>query len=423
MTTRPRLTPAIADVRRAVRESLAGLLPDAAVAAADSVSPDVAAGSPDVAVSSVRRFVINAEDVGAALMTNRRIDGARADAGADLSANALAADASAADAAVADVLVALSGGADSLALAAATAFEAPRAGGGKGLRAGAVIVDHGLQTGSAEVAERAAAQARELGLDPVLVRRVVVGTGGGPEAAAREARYAALAAAASETGARAVLLGHTLDDQAETVLLGLARGSGTASLSGMAPVSVASSSEAQGGASVTYLRPLLGIRRAQTLQFCKDSGLEPWQDPQNADPKFARVRVRETVLPVLEAELGPGIAEALARTAEQAREDAEALDHFAEEQAEELADHAEAGLSLSVKGLASNPAALRQRIIRLAVAAEFGVSLSRAQTLEVARLVTDWRGQGVLHLPGVRVVRQGALIVFSAVEDGARARG
>lgn len=354
MTTRPRLTPAIADVRRAVRESLAGLLPDAAVA---------------------------------------------------------------------DVLVALSGGADSLALAAATAFEAPRARGGAGLRAGAVIVDHGLHAGSAEVAERAAAQARELGLHPVLVKRVAVGTEGGPEAAARDARYAALAAAASETGARAVLLGHTLDDQAETVLLGLARGSGTSSLSGMAPVSVASSSEAQGGASVTYLRPLLGIRRAQTLQFCKDSGLVPWQDPQNADATFARVRVRETVLPVLEAELGPGIAEALARTAEQAREDAEALDHFAEEQAEELVDHAEAGLSLSVKGLASNPAALRQRIIRLAVAAEFGVSLSRAQTLEVARLVTDWRGQGVLHLPGVRVVRQGALIVFSAVEDGGRDRG
>lgn len=451
MTTRPRLTPAIADVRRAVRESLAGLLPDAAVAAADSVSPDVA-GSPEVAGSSVRRFVINADDVGAALMTNRRIDEAKADAsadaGADLAADALAADASAADAAVADFLVALSGGADSLALAAAAAFEAPRARGGAGLRAGAVIVDHGLQTGSAEVAERAAAQARELGLDPVLVRRVAVGTEGGPEAAAREARYAALAEAASETGARAVLLGHTLDDQAETVLLGLARGSGTASLSGMAPAtraqlrplatnaparpgasaaagrnSAAASEAARGGASVTYLRPLLGIRRAQTLQFCKDSGLEPWQDPQNADPKFARVRVRERVLPVLESELGPGIAEALARTADQAREDAEALDHFAEEQAEELADHAEAGLSLSVKGLASNPAALRQRIIRLAVAAEFGVSLSRAQTLEVARLVTDWRGQGVLHLPGVRVVRQGALIVFSAVEDGGRARG
>ncbi|HEU4850069.1 MAG TPA: TilS substrate-binding domain-containing protein, partial [Terrimesophilobacter sp.] len=172
----------------------------------------------------------------------------------------------------------------------------------------------------------------------------------------------------------------------------------------------------------TYLRPLLGIRRATTLQFCIDSGLEPWHDPQNGDPVFARVRVRERVLPLLEAELGPGIAEALARTAEQAREDSEALDHFADEQVEELAEHAEAGLSLSAKGLEHNPAALRQRIIRLAVASEFGVSLSRAQTLEVARLVTDWHGQGELHLPGIRVVRQGALLVFSAA-GGAQGRG
>ncbi|GAA3727843.1 tRNA lysidine(34) synthetase TilS [Leifsonia bigeumensis] len=341
------------------------------------------------------------------------------------------------------VLVALSGGPDSLALAAATAFEAPRA----GLRAGAVVVDHGLQAGSADVAARAAEQARELGLDPVVVRRVEVGAEGGPEAAARTARYAALADAAVELGASAVLLGHTLDDQAETVLLGLARGSGSASLSGMAPVSwsdrdgylrpdaanaparqeanAASGRNREGEGSATapdarfaYLRPLLGIRRATTLQFCVDSGLEPWHDPQNGDPAFARVRVRETILPMLEAELGPGIAEALARTAEQSREDSEALDHFADEQAEELAEHAEAGLSLSVKGLEHNPAALRQRIIRLAVASEFGVSLSRAQTLEVARLVTDWHGQGELHLPGIRVVRQGALLVFSAAGGG-----
>ena len=124
--------------------------------------------------------------------------------------------------------------------------------------------------------------------------------------------------------------------------------------------------------------------------------------------------MRQRVLPVLEDELGPGIAEALARTAEQSREDSEALDHFAEEQVEELAAHAEAGLSLSVSGLAHNPAALRQRIIRLAVLSEFGVSLSRAQTLAVARLVTEWSGQGALDLPRIRVVRQGGHIVFSA---------
>ena len=295
------------------------------------------------------------------------------------------------------VLVALSGGPDSLALAAATAFEAAG-------RAGAVIVDHGLQPGSMDVAARAAEQARALGLDPVLVKAVAVGSVGGPEAAARDARYAALSAAAASTGAVAVLLGQTLDDQAETVLLGLARGSGASSLQGMA------------FSSGIYRRPLLGIRRSTTVQACVDAGLEPWTDPHNSDPVFTRVRVRNSVLPALESELGPGVAEALARTAEQLREDADALDHFAEEIVEELADIAEAGISLPVSALASNPAALRQRLIRLAVLGEFHVSLSRAHTLEVARLVTDWHGQGPLHLPGIEVTRDGGLIIFSRAD-------
>jgi tRNA(Ile)-lysidine synthase len=297
------------------------------------------------------------------------------------------------------VLVALSGGADSLALAAATAFEAPRA----GLRSGAVIVDHGLQDASADIAAAASAVARELGLDPVLVRRVDVSGEGGPEASAREARYAALDAAAVETDAALVLLGHTLDDQAETVLLGLARGSGTASLAGMA---------ARAG---RYARPLLGIRRTTTRQACLDAGLTPWDDPHNADPSYARVRVRERVLPVLEAELGPGVAEALARTAEQLREDDEAFTRQIDEFIEELCEPAEAGIAVSVGALAANPAALRQRVIRHVVASEFGVSLSRTQTLEVARLVTDWHGQGPIDLPGgVRARRDRGLIVFSA---------
>jgi tRNA(Ile)-lysidine synthase len=364
---RPRLTPAIADVRRAVRDGLSALSPTRAGASAARSSqtpvpvtpgtgPDASAASPEPPVP-------------------------------------------ASDASL--VLVALSGGPDSLALAAATAFEAPRA----GLRAGAVIVDHGLQAGSGDVAASAAAQARSLGLDPVLVWTVTVGdssTGGGPEAAARTARYTALADAAAETGAAHVLLGHTLDDQAETVLLGLARGSGAGSMRGM---------EHSNG---LYLRPLLGLRRASTVQFCVDSGLSPWTDPQNSDRAFSRVRVREVVLPMLEAELGPGIAEALARTAEQLREDDDALDHFAEEVAEELADHAEAGISLPVGALASNPPALRQRLIRLAVQSEFHLSLSRAHTLEVARLVTDWHGQGPLDLPGIRVERQRGLLLFTS---------
>lgn len=324
---RPRLTPAMADIRRAVRESLADL------ADADAL-----------------------------------------------------------------VLVALSGGADSLALAAATAFEAPRA----GIRAGAVVVDHGLQVGSDAVAARAADQARELGLDPVRVVRVAVGESGGPEAAARDARYRALDAVAAETDAAAILLAHTLDDQAETVLLGLARGSGAASLQGMAP------------ASGRSRRPLLGIRRTETHQACADQGLEPWHDPHNTDPAYARVRVRERVLPVLEAELGPGVAEALARTAEQAREDADAFQHQIDEFIEDICEPAEAGIAVSVAALAANPAALRQRVIRFVVLAEFGVSLTRAHTLEVARLVTDWHGQAAIDLPGLTARREGGLLVFAA---------
>ncbi|MFC4243600.1 tRNA lysidine(34) synthetase TilS [Gryllotalpicola reticulitermitis] len=296
------------------------------------------------------------------------------------------------------VLVALSGGADSLALAAATAFEAPRA----GLRAGAVIVDHGLQDASAEVAERAALRAREVGLDPVRVVRVHVDPASpeGPEGAARTARYAALAAQASDLGAAAVLLAHTLDDQAETVLLGLARGSGAASLQGMA---------AEAG---LYRRPLLGIRRATTRAFCDDARLEPWHDPQNADLSYARVRVRERALPVLEAELGPGVAEALARTAEQLREDNAAFQQMIEETIEDIVEHVEAGIAVSVSALEANPPALRGRLVRYVALAEFGVALERVHVQAVLRLVTDWRGQKPLDLPGFTAAREGALLVL-----------
>jgi len=301
------------------------------------------------------------------------------------------------------VLVALSGGPDSLALAAATAFEAPK----QDLRAGAVVVDHALQAGSEAVASRASRQASELGLAPVTVRRVAVGSEGGPEGAAREARHASIAQVASETGSALVLFGHTLDDQAESVLLGLARGSGPDSLSGMAPLTRRDSGPAYG-------RPLLGVRRHTTRQACTAAGLAPWDDPQNDDPAFTRVRVRNRLMPALERELGAGVPEALARTADQLREDAAALDHFAEEMAEDLAEHSEAGISLSVPELAANPPALRQRLVRLAVESEFGVTLSRVQTLEVCRLVTDWSGQGPIDLPGVQASRSGDRLAFSA---------
>lgn len=308
----------------------------------------------------------------------------------------------------ATVIVALSGGADSLALAAAVAFEAPK----RGLRVASVTVDHALQEGSDGIAVRAGQIAAGLGIDPLIVK-VAVGGEGGPENAAREARYGVLRDAALDARAAAVLLGHTLDDQAETVLLGLARGSGAASLQGMAPVR-------DDDDGIRWLRPLLGVRRETTRAFCAASDLEFWDDPHNVDDRFARVRVRERVLPVLEAELGPGIAEALARTAEQLREDAEAFDEMIHETIEDIVEHAEAGISVSAAALAANPAALRNRIIRLVVGSEFGASLTRLQTLEVARLVTDWSGQGPIGLPGCFAARVGGRIVFTASAPAAR---
>ncbi len=299
------------------------------------------------------------------------------------------------------VVVALSGGADSLALAAAVAFEAPRA----RRDALAVIVDHGLQEASAAVAASAAERARGLGL-AVRVVRVDVGDEGGPEAAARSARYGALRTEAAERAPAVIVTGHTLDDQAETVLLGLARGSGAASLQGMAAVG-----DLDG---VPLVRPLLDVRRETTRAACTAQGLSWWDDPHNTDDRFARVRVRERVLPALEAEIGPGIAEALARTAAQLREDAAAFDEMIAETIEDIVEPAEAGIAVSVAALAANPAALRHRIIRHVVAAEFHQSLTRAQTLEVARLVTHWTGQGPIDLPGCRAARVGGRIEVTA---------
>lgn len=293
------------------------------------------------------------------------------------------------------VLVACSGGPDSLALAAAVAFVAPRTGG----RAGAVVIDHGLQEGSDKIAQAAADQCRELGLRPVEVLPVTVtGSGEGPESAARDARYAALTAAAEDIGAAAVLLGHTRDDQAEQVLLGLARGSGARSLAGMP-----SSRPAAPGSPVRLVRPFLGLPRTVTLGACQALGLAPWNDPHNQDPDYTRVRAR-AVIPVLEAELGPGVAAALARSADLFRDDADALDA--------AADTAYRGLGeppWAVSDLRDLPVAVRRRVWRR-LALDSG-SPSGALTAEHLRgvdaLVTHWRGQGPIDLPGgLRMMRR-----------------
>lgn len=296
------------------------------------------------------------------------------------------------------VLVACSGGADSVALAAATAFAAP----GLGLRAGAVVVDHRLQPGSGQVAAGAAAICRDLGLTPVLERGVDAHGPGGPEAAARTARYAALESAAVETGAVAVLLGHTLDDQAETVLLGLGRGSGPRSLAGM---------PARAG---RWYRPFLALRRATTEDCCRALDL-PWsEDPTNhpdgpwrrADGgPLRRAALRHRVLPALAEALGPGVPEALARTADRLREDE---DHLAA-QARHLATRAGLGedddggpVDLDARTLAAAHPALRGRALHLAATAAGATpgALSAVHVASLSALVADYRGQGPLDLPG-----------------------
>jgi tRNA(Ile)-lysidine synthase len=285
------------------------------------------------------------------------------------------------------VLVACSGGADSLALADAVAFEAPRA----AIMAGGVTVDHGLQPGSAARAEQVTQLMARLGLSPALSLAVTVAGPGGPEGAARTARYAALDQAADTAGAVTVLLGHTLDDQAETVMLGLARGSGARSLAGMA---------LRAG---RYRRPLLRIRRDQTRAACAAAGLEPWDDPQNSDLAFTRARVRWQLMPVLTDVLGPGAAEALARTAELLRADADALDGLAAAEVAGLGGAA----AVTDQGwpaahLAALPDAVRHRVLRQA-AIEAGSppgALSHRHIASLDELITAWHGQRWADLPG-----------------------
>ncbi len=297
------------------------------------------------------------------------------------------------------VVVACSGGADSLALLAGTVFEAVPL----SLQVIGATVDHGLQEGSREHADRVAEQMRSLGVAESVTARVNVEAPGlGPEAAAREARYAVLLQLAERFSARVVLLGHTLDDQAETVLLGLARGSGARALAGMRRD------------FEVYRRPLLDVTRADTETACLVEGVDFWTDPHNSDERFTRVRVRTKVLPLLEAELGPGVAATLARTADMLRADTAYLDRSAAE-ALVTAREDEALAVATLKGL--DPA-IRRRVLHLA-AVEAGAphaELFHSHVLEVERLVTDWHGQKWIELPGhVRVQRRDGQLQFHVV--------
>ncbi|MCL2614101.1 MAG: tRNA lysidine(34) synthetase TilS [Nocardioidaceae bacterium] len=279
----------------------------------------------------------------------------------------------------ATVLVACSGGPDSTALLSATVFEGHKA----GLRVIGVTVDHGLQEGSADHAALVVRRMAAMGVDETASARVTVSAAGlGVEAAARRARYDVLEQMREHFGADRVLLGHTRDDQAETVLLGLTRGSGARSLAGMRR------------SFDHYARPLLEVSRDDTVTACQVEGLAVWSDPHNDDPGFTRVRVRQRVLPVLEDELGPGIAETLARTADQVRDDVELLDAMALAAYEEMAD-------LEVAELGATHPALRARVLRLA-ALDAGAIDAELFHVHVTRLVALVVGEirGEVQLPG-----------------------
>lgn len=290
------------------------------------------------------------------------------------------------------LVVACSGGPDSLALAAVTQLVAAR----HSCPVTAMVVDHGLQPGSAQVAESARDQLTGRDLRTEIIQVALERTGG-PEAAARTARYAALTGAAQALQAL-VLLGHTLDDQAETVLLGLARGSGARSLSGMS------------GRRGIFWRPLLDLRRSVTRAACAELGLAPWHDPHNDSPDFARVRVRQAVLPTLEAQLGPGIAEALARSADQLRDDADLLDALAATAYDQITSPA----GLPCAGLAELAPSLRRRVLLRYLGERGARDVGAVHLAAVDRLVMRWHGQHGVDLPGLRVVRERGHLVTVA---------
>ena len=293
------------------------------------------------------------------------------------------------------ILVACSGGADSLALAFAISREAPKL----ALRTIALTIDHQLQSGSAEQASKVGEQCLSFGINEVKFHQVKVEVIDGMEASARRARYGALDKVSQEYGAAAIFLGHTRDDQAETVLLGLARGSGTRSLAGMAP---------QNG---KYLRPLLQVTRSQTVAACQEEKIIFWEDPHNVDPRYLRVRVRHELLPHLEEVIGPGVAAALARSAQILRDDADALDSWADREFQGMDWR-----SLEIQRLAQMPRALRSRLIRRAIYATGAPpgSISAEHVSAIEAFFSDWRGQGEVSLPGgVKVSRKSGRLSLS----------
>lgn len=296
-------------------------------------------------------------------------------------------------------LVALSGGADSLALASAVASEAARK--DASFNAGAVIVEHGLQEATKKVAEDTATLARELGLEPVMIIPVSITEQGlGAEGDARAARYSAFEEAVEKTGARGVIIGHTMNDQAEQVLLGIARGSGARSVSGIAEQ------------RDIYIRPMLEISRNETEASCREMGIDFWVDPHNSHEEYARVRVRKNLLPQMIEELGEDVVQNLARTAQIAREDADAMDFIIDEKIESLIKISDNEYSFNVQDLQRLHVAIRKRMFKKLAKDHMNADFMSIHCEAVNDLIDDWNGQKPLNLPGGTTVKRQKL------EDG-----
>ena len=291
------------------------------------------------------------------------------------------------------ILFGCSGGADSMALAAALLKEAGNS------KVIPVVVDHGLQKDSADIAAQTVSKLKALGYSEVASARANVELTDGLEASARRARYLIFKQFIDSYQPKYFMLAHTLNDQAETVLLGLARGSGARSLSGMAVE------------NNIFVRPLLKITRAQTVAACIEAGLDVWNDPHNSDERFARVKVRQNLLPIFEEKLGPGVTEALARTADLLRDDADALDDFANQFFAQVDQ-----TNIEIADLVRLPKAIRTRVLRLAIykaGAPSGM-VSADHIAQAEALISQWHGQGEVSLPGnVKLSRNSGRITLS----------
>jgi len=294
------------------------------------------------------------------------------------------------------VLVAVSGGADSVGLLHLLARAAP----GRQLRLIVAHLDHALRRGSATDRRFVEAMAGRLGLVCVSDLRDVRALSRrdeSPEEAARRVRRGFLLEAALAAQATLVVTGHTLDDQAETVLLRLVRGAGATALTGMTPTGPG-----------PFVRPLLGLERADVRDWLRRHRIAHREDPSNRSLRFDRNRVRRLVLPVLREAINPRAARLLVQAAERFREDAAYLDAVAERLADEIVTvGADGGISVDPAVLASEVEVLARRVAHLALR-RAGVDPRRvaARHVEGLRRLASFRRSAEVHLPGRLVARR-----------------